>query len=322
MDTYNGLAFAGFIGDKPELIHLETHTFKVQIKNADGSAFNLSGFATAECAVNNTFDHVQNELMAYAGSEDCTITDAAAGEIELTLNCNTLKFGQVVKFNSAMAFLEVNLFDSVAKMTRVLLDRVECRPHVRDQEGAPVSGDPGYYNKTEVDALISGVSGAVESVNSKTGAVMLSASDVGAIADPETAGTTGQVLTQTAAGPKWQNLPTPESGMPIVALTSTAITPADGKVFTRTLQADDDFTIITSALTSTRQIQFELHLTQPGTAVTFTLPSNVLWPDGDSFAAANTPPEMTGASTLYCLVFRWDGAQLLGNLAYSKAVSA
>ncbi len=386
MNTYVARIYGGFSYDKPELIHLETHSFTVKLKNADGTAADLSGFATAECAVGNTFDHVHNELMAYAFGDACRITDAAAGEIAVTLDCNTVKFGDVVRFNAQMAYLEINLFDTGAKMTRVLLDRVECRPHVRDQEGAPVSGDPQYYNKAEVDALISGGGGGtsdydqlenrpqinsvtltgdltahdlglaatsdippaqvqsnwnetdttsksyiqnkptiptvpVQSVNGETGAVVLDASDVGAIAEPSTAGTTGQVLTETASGPAWQDIPAPDRSQTITQ-TGTAITPAPDAVFRHTLAANDSFTVDTSALTSSKQITFELQLIQPSTAVSFTLPSGILWSDGNSFSASNPVPEMTDANTLYCIVIRWDGSDLLANLAYSKEVSA
>lgn len=293
MNIYEGKIFGRFSYDKPELIHLETHTFKLKLKNADGTPADLSGFATAECAVNNTFDHDRNTLMAYAFGDNCQITDAAAGEITITLDCNTLKFGEVVRFNAQLAYLEVNLFDTEAKMTRVLLDRVECRPHVRNQEGAPVSGDPQYYNKAETNALIEGKISAVTSVNGKTGAVVLDAADVGAISD----------LSQ-----------------PIVS-SGTAITPEPDAVYRHTLADSDAITISTTGLSATRQVTFELHLIQPSTAVTFTLPNTIIWADGDSFAAANSAPDMSTADTLYCLVFRWDGSDLLGNLAYSKVTA-
>ena len=292
MNIYEGKLFGGFSYDKPDLIHLETHTFKLKLKNADGTAADLSGFVTAECAVNNTFDHTHNELMAYAFGNNCQITDAAAGEITITLDCNTIKFGNVVRFNAQLAYLEVNLFDTEAKLTRVLLDRVECRPHVRDQEGAPVSGDPQYYNKAETNALIEGKISAVTSVNGKTGAVELDAADVGAIS---------------------------ELSQPIVSA-GTAITPEPDAVYRHTLAANDSFTVDTSALTSSKQITFELHLIQGATAVSFTLPSGILWADGNSFSASNPVPEMTDANTLYCIVIRWDGSDLLANLAYSKTI--
>lgn len=134
----------------------------------------------------------------------------------------------------------------------------------------------------------------VQSVNGKTGAVVLDADDVGAL---------------------------PASGQAITA-SGAAITPAHDAVYRHTLAANDEITIDTAGLTATAQVTFEVQLVQPATAVAFTLPAGVLWADGDAFAAGNAAPDLSAANTLYCLVFRWDGANLLGNLAYSKAVTA
>ena len=49
----------------------------------------------------------------------------------------------------------------------------------------------------------------VKSVNNKTGAVSLTASDVGAISSTLT-GTAGQVLTKTASGQEWANVASPK----------------------------------------------------------------------------------------------------------------
>ena len=110
------------------------------------------------------------------------------------------------------------------------------------------------------------------------------------------------------------------SGSDITPLTSTAITPQDGAVYHKTLAADDAFTISTTGLSATKQVTFELHLIQPSTAVSFTLPNTLIWANGDSFASANTAPDMSTADTEYCIVIRWDGSGLLANLAYTKAI--
>lgn len=162
-----------------------------------------------------------------------------------------------------------------------------------------ISGTPTpvaeYYTKAQIDAIIAAIPTApVQSVNGKTGAVELTAADVGAL---------------------------PASGQTITA-SGAEITPAHDGVYRHTLAANDEITIDTTGLSSSVQVTFELHLVQPATAVTFTLPAGVLWADGDSFASGNAAPTLDTANTLYCLVFRWDGANLLGNLAYSKAVTA
>ena len=93
-------------------------------------------------------------------------------------------------------------------------------------------------------------------------------------------------------------------------------------VFKKTLAADDAFTIDTSALSATRQLTFELHLTQPSTAVTFTLPASLVWPIGDEFTSTAAPPAMSTGGMMYAIVIRWDGANLLANLAYTKGAIA
>ena len=113
-----------------------------------------------------------------------------------------------------------------------------------------------------------------------------------------------------------------DSGDDIVNLTGTAITPQNNVVFKKTLASSDAFTISTTDLTASKQVTFELHLIQPSTAVSFTLPNTIIWSDGLTFDSGNSAPDMSTADTEYCLVIRWDGSDLLGNLAYTKEVSA
>ena len=113
---------------------------------------------------------------------------------------------------------------------------------------------------------------------------------------------------------------TSDPGDDIATLTGTAVTPKHGAVYVHTLAASDAFTIDTTGLSATKQVTFELHLIQPSTAVSFSLPNTIIWGDGISFAGTNTAPAMNESDMLYCLVFRWDGSDLLGNLAYTKAI--
>ena len=111
-----------------------------------------------------------------------------------------------------------------------------------------------------------------------------------------------------------------QPGDEIVTLTGTAITPQDGAVYRKTLAASDAFTIDTSGLTATKKLAFELWVIQPSTAVSFTLPNTIMWGDGYDFDWSYPPPTMTTANKLYCIVIRWDGSDLLGNLAYQKTI--
>ena len=113
-----------------------------------------------------------------------------------------------------------------------------------------------------------------------------------------------------------------QAGDEIETLSTTAITPQHGAIFRKTLAASDDFTISTASLTASKQVTFELHLIQPSTEVSFTLPNTLLWPDLDIFSASNPPPAMNTGNRLYCIVIRWDGSDLLANLAYRKVVTA
>lgn len=74
----------------------------------------------------------------------------------------------------------------------------------------------------------------VKSVNNKTGAVSLTASDVGAISSTLT-GTAGQVLTKTASGQKWADMVSPQPS------TTTPLAPTEvGSVGTSTAYARGD----------------------------------------------------------------------------------
>ena len=156
-----------------------------------------------------------------------------------------------------------------------------------------------YYTKAQIDAIIAGqieldyttVTNKPQ-INGVTLSGNKSAADLGLLS------AAGQTITASGA----------------------AITPAHDVVYRHTLAANDAITIDTTGLSSSVQVTFELHLVQPATAVTFTLPAGVLWADGDSFASGNAAPTLDTANTLYCLVFRWDGANLLGNLAYGREV--
>ena len=106
----------------------------------------------------------------------------------------------------------------------------------------------------------------------------------------------------------------------IIALEGTSVALSEGKIYRHTLAAGEVFTFDTSGLTASRQVTGEVHLIQPATAVSFTLPAGILWEANGAFAAGNDAPDFSTGSTLYALVFRWDGSAILGNLAYTKGL--
>lgn len=223
-------------------------------------------------------------------------TVAADGEnLVVTLeNMNTVELAAVIQGRDTIQ-CRATLTDGTS---RVYLIPLTVRNRAVDGTPTPVAE---YYTKAQIDAMIAGQIDLDYSsvtnkpqINGVTLAGNKSAEDLGLLS------AAGQTITASGA----------------------AITPAHDAVYRHTLSANDEITISTAGFTSAVQVTFELHLVQPATAVTFTLPAGVLWADGDTFASGNAAPTMNTANTEYCLVFRWDGASLLGNLAYSREVTA
>ena len=115
-------------------------------------------------------------------------------------------------------------------------------------------------------------------------------------------------------------IPELPAGQAITPVSSLAIAPEEGIIYAKTLAANDAVTFNTSALTSNTAVNFELHLTQNTSAVSFTFPNDILWYENGNFASGNAAPDMSDSSTKYALVFRWDGVKILGNLAYTENI--
>lgn len=127
------------------------------------------------------------------------------------------------------------------------------------------------------------------------------------------------VVRQTAVFDKFISTP----GMEILTQDSLTIAPKDGKCYKHTLASGDTLVFDLTGLTATQKVGFEVDLIQPSTPVAFTLPSGILWDDGEgNFASGNSAPTMDQGNTQYTLCFRWDGADVLGNLAIAKTVGA
>lgn len=224
---------------------------------------------------------------------------AADGEnLVVTLeNMNTVELKKAINGKPLLDNCRATLTDGVS---RVYIIPLVIRNRAMDGQPPPTPVAE-YYTKAQIDAMIAGQIDLDYSsvtnkpqINGVTLAGNKSAEDLGLLS------AAGQTITASGA----------------------AITPAHDGVYRHTLAANDEITINTAGMTATVQVTFELHLIQPATAVAFTLPAGVLWADGDTFASGNAAPTMNTANTEYCLVFRWDGASLLGNLAYSREVTA
>ena len=105
----------------------------------------------------------------------------------------------------------------------------------------------------------------------------------------------------------------------IVDLAGTQISLAGSKIYRHTLAAGDVFTFDASGL-GTREADFELHLTQPATAVAVTFPAGIKWEKDGVFSAENDAPNLSTGGRCYILVFRWTGSAFLGNLAGAEVL--
>ena len=104
---------------------------------------------------------------------------------------------------------------------------------------------------------------------------------------------------------------------PLAATSGTVTVPADeSKVYTFTPAASD--TIALTPPPAGNTITVELWINMPSTVVSFSFPSSVLWNSLDTFSSSNPAPDCSTASTLYAIIFRYDGSDWLGNLAYTR----
>jgi len=217
----------------------------------------------------------------------------APGTLAVTFAAmDSARLAAAIKGNPTLSCV-ATLTDSVS---RVILIPLCIRNRATD---TPVPPSPG--------------STYVRTVNGESGDVELTVETLGALPAPATAGTAGQVLTVTEDGAAWQDIPAIDWSKAVTPA-GAAITPQAGKVYAHTLAAGDVLTIDTSGL-GTRQTDFEVHLTQPATAVTFTFPAGIKWESDGVFSLANDAPDLSEGGSTYFLTFRWTGSALLGNLA-------
>lgn len=229
----------------------------------------------------------------YADGVVLSGTVAASGEnLVVTLaEMNTVELAAVINGKPTLQ-CRATLTDGAS---RVYLIPLTIKNRAVEGTPTPVAE---YYTKAQIDAMIAGqIDLDYTSVTNK----------------PQI---NGHTLTgdQTAAD---LGLLSAE-GMPVVTLGEAAstITPREGIVYFRALQANDSFAFSTAGLTAAWQKTAELHLLQPATAVAFTLDSaNLKWGDGVVFKSANSAPLFNEANTFYIITVRWDGRELLANLA-------
>ena len=98
--------------------------------------------------------------------------------------------------------------------------------------------------------------------------------------------------------------------------------PLEGKIYKHTLTSNDIISFNILSLPSTYARTFELHLIQPSTAVSFTFSNTIKWNNENNFNSSNDAPDFSEGNKLYAIVFRWDGEDFLGNLAYTKDIES
>ena len=96
--------------------------------------------------------------------------------------------------------------------------------------------------------------------------------------------------------------------------TLSDISPKDNNVYRKTLAANDS---VSFNVSGDKPINFELWLNMTS-VVSFTFSNSILWCKVDVVDSANLPPLFNQANTLYVVACRYDGTNVIANLAYKK----
>ncbi|HBJ94965.1 MAG TPA: hypothetical protein DDZ11_00220 [Lentisphaeria bacterium] len=142
-------------GEKPWFRHLEGKTFSVAFLHADGTALDLTGKEIV-VAIDNNFSH-SDAMISHPGQNSATILDAKGGVAQITVQCNSPKFGKIVgrKANVAKMEIAIRKQDGDGYGTVVLQDDgIVLKPRVFADEGTPPPiEEKFYFTKAEVLAL-------------------------------------------------------------------------------------------------------------------------------------------------------------------------
>jgi|GEM_PF-6670486 len=282
-----------FTGEKPNFTHTETLEFTACLQNADETPFDLTGYS-AQCAMKINFIHGSGEqLIAYAGGDNAAIAEPESGEIVFRVVCRSTGFYKAVRFGARECNFEISLIPAgQTESFQIAFDSVRLFPRVQVDEGEPQQAGPEYPTFAQVNSLL----------------------DQREFAPGE--GNPGDVLTKTANGQGWA------ARERLVPISATAFSPESGVYYSQIAASGDiDFTF---TFTAGNPCTFEFWITRAASgAWHFATASGIecWWEKDGVFAPENPPPDMTSTGIVYQLTFRWDGENLLGNLAYSKAVT-
>lgn len=106
----------------------------------------------------------------------------------------------------------------------------------------------------------------MDSVNSKTGDVLLDAQDVGAMQSPSDSGSQGQILVKSSNGVVWRD------SFQSLLLTATSFVPQDRTIYSYTPQASDSISFLPG-----NKAEFYIDVHMPSPAVSFTFPASMIW---------------------------------------------
>lgn len=122
-------------GEKPWFRHLEGKTFSVVFLHADGTALDLTGKEIV-VAIDNNFSH-SDAMISHPGQNSAMILDTKGGVAQITVQCNSPKFGKIVgrKANVAKMGIAIRKQDGDGYGTVVLQDDgIVLKPRVDECE--------------------------------------------------------------------------------------------------------------------------------------------------------------------------------------------
>lgn len=141
-------------GERPAFRHTESRNIDIAFLRSDGSPFDLTGI-TLNLAMDNDYCH-RTSLVAFADGDSVQITGAAKGTARFFVDCSSRKFEQLVVLGPEHIKMEIVCISAGETGERTILHDCKIRilPRIRTSEGAPATGSPDYYNKSQIDAMM------------------------------------------------------------------------------------------------------------------------------------------------------------------------
>ncbi len=330
--------------DHPQVFEGSQEVFEITFfKNGAVYPINLNDTFTA--TLDNNFIHTDDIM---ASSSTFTIVNASAGRVNIPMLFTAASFtAKLAGLAKITAYLDIKRYLAGETVPETLLqDTVSARASIAASEGSPETGNPEYYNSSQVDALIAGVFDRAEpydfTTTSETGATLtFSAATLGVDAEScdfeviqvlesekktvtgdaaisRTWTSAGYVVTYAGGWPagSWQlragkvKGDAGRDGMVYDRETMSGVTiaaSATPKTHYYTAHAGDVLVTDWSAVAG-KDATIWLKLTMPSTPVSITLPSDITkWKD--DFGNDASAPDMSTAGTYWIFIHK-DAAQV------------